>query len=144
MQALTGSAAGAIAVSEPVDLTAAPPAIPPAATPTPASPLPPAATPTPQVTKAAITFRTTAKRVKLDRRGRFTLRFTATPGLRGTYTVTSVKRGRLKTLRGRFTADRTGTVKLTLRPGKLGKRPLALKLTAISGSTRATHPFTLR
>jgi len=55
---------------------------------------------------------------------------------RGAYTVTSVKRGQLKTLRGTFTSDRKGNVTLTLRAGKLRKRPLALTLTVVRGWTR--------
>ena len=58
--------------------------------------------------------------------------------------MTSVKRGRLKTLRGRFTADPKGNVTLTLRAGKLRKRPVALTLTATGTGVRASRSFALR
>ena len=85
--ALTGGAPGAVALSQPVHITSAP-----AATPTP-TPVPPSATPAPPVvtppgaTKPTISFAKTAKKIKLSRKGTFTLTFTATPGLKGTYTL---------------------------------------------------------
>jgi hypothetical protein len=99
--------------------------------------------PTPAV-KPTISFKGTSKTLKRDRRGRFTLRFTATPKLRGTFTVAAVKRGAMKTLKGTFTADSKGVVKLTLKPGKLRGRSVKLRLTVVAGTARATHPFTLR
>ena len=50
----------------------------------------------------------------------------------------------MKTLKGTFKADGKGNVKLTIKPGKLRKRSVKVKLTAVSGTARATHTFTLR
>lgn len=72
------------------------------------TPAPPAVTPAP-AGKPTLSFRGSAKKLKLGRRGRrgrFTLRFTATPGLRATFTVTAGRKGAMNTLKGRFTADR--------------------------------------
>ena len=55
-----------------------------------------------------------------------------------------VKRGPLKTLRAKFTADRKGGVKVTLRAGRVRKRPVKVKVTAVSDGTRATVTLTLR
>ena len=150
VQALSDGAAGASALSEPVRISAAPVATAtptptpqtPAATPTPA---PPTATPAPTpVAKPTISFKGAAKKLKLDRRGRFTLRFKATPKLRGTFTVAAVKKGAMKTLKGKFAADSKGVVKLTLKPGKRRGRSVKLRVTVVAGPARATHSFTLR
>ena len=106
---------------------------------TPSPPAPPSgggtSRPAPKVT---ISFKGTAKTFKLSRKGTFVLRFKATPGLKGTYSTTGVKQ------KGAFKADGKGNVKLTIKAGKLRKRSVKVKITAVSGTVRATHTFTVR
>ena len=132
--ALTNGAAGAVALSPPVHILAAS-TPPPAAT---ATPAPPTATPTPVAPKPSISFAKTAKKIKLSRKGRFTLTFTATPGLKGIYTLSGIHK------RGTFTADRRGVVKLTIKGVKHRKKALKVKVTAVSGRVKGTGTFTLR
>jgi hypothetical protein len=46
--------------------------------------------------------------------------------------------------RGAFKADAKGNVKLTLKAGKLRKRSVKVKITAVSATTRASYTFTVR
>ena len=143
VQALNGSAAGAVALSAPVTITAAPAATPtpvtPAATATATpTPAPPATTTPAPAVKPSISFTGSAKKIKLSRKGTFVLAFKATPGLKGTYTLSGLKK------KGTFTADKKGAVKLTIKGVKRLKRPLKIKVTAKAGTAAATFTFTLR
>ncbi len=134
MAALTGGVAGAVALSPPVHIhqRAAPrrPARP--------RPLPAVATPAPSAPKPSISFAKTAKKIKLSRKGTFTLTFTAPPGLKGTYTFSAIGK------KGRFTADKRGVVKLTIKGVKHRKKAVKVKITAVAGRLKGTATFTLR
>jgi hypothetical protein len=84
-----------------------------------------------------ISFKGAPKRITVSRKRTFVLRFKATPGLKGTYRMSGLKK------RGTFKADAKGNVKLTIRAVKLRKRTLKVRFTAASGALRATHTFTL-
>ncbi|WP_170179170.1 LamG-like jellyroll fold domain-containing protein [Solirubrobacter pauli] len=155
VRALSDGAAGAIALSAPVRVSATGVTVTPTPsptpqtpatalpTPTPASPAP-TAVPTPMPSRA-ITFKGSAKRVKLSRNGTFVLRFKAPAGAKGTWTLASTKRGAFKPRSGRFTADRDGAVKVTVKVGRPRTATTRVKVTAkAAGATGASFAFTLR